>query len=648
MQPAETATPRESDAHILESFDALREKRFEDAIQAAERALSADPAGALYALALVAGALGTSARAIAMLEEAHRHDPEALEIVEVLSAVHARVGHVNEGLYYAKLATALSSRPLLAKAPTEKLGGFFSNLERGQTDYHLARARRHLEQGNAAEAIADATAQLDLTPGDADSLRLLALASIRLQETGRAINVGRSLLHSPDATAEDLSNHASALASHGLFALADACHQMAETAAPEDPLPGQRRLFDLARDPDKSAEERHKAHAHWRERHADRFVPRPLEGDRSFDPDRKLSVGYLCGEIFGRDVTELLGLLLETHRAEGARAICYVEGRRSDLPTEHLIRLAHRWTDIEGVDDETTCQIMRGDRLDLLVDLAGFSAGGRPLVLCRRPAPSIVGFACSAADEMPGVDALLVHGAETARIQKRHVIACARPPVAWHPPALAPSLAPRDFDDPQRIGVLGDPAQLTPTRIGWLAEILHALPETRLAIVGGRDRGPAERAVGAFADFGLRSRVDLVDAAENRFATGFELFRHIDLAVLVAPTDGYLETCRALWMGVPVVVAPDAGRSASVLAAAGRAEWIAGDRESFIAATAAMAADRARLANIRMEMRAEIASSPLLDIAGFASTIRDAYRQAWRTACAPHRQPHSEHIDAVA
>ena len=48
---------------------------------------------------------------------------------------------------------------------------------------------------------------------------------------------------------------------------------------------------------------------------------------------------------------------------------------------------ATKWHNIVGKNDDQVAQLIRDDRIDLLVDLTMHMARGRPLVLARKPAP---------------------------------------------------------------------------------------------------------------------------------------------------------------------------------------------------------------------------------------------------------------------
>ena len=91
-------------------------------------------------------------------------------------------------------------------------------------------------------------------------------------------------------------------------------------------------------------------------------------------------------------------------------------------------------------------------------------------------------------------------------------------------------------------------------------------------------------------------------------------------------------------MGVPVITL--AGRThaarvgVSLLSNAGLPELIAANADDYIRIAVQLAADTARLAELRATMRGRMAASPLMDAPRFARNVEHAYREMWRAWCA--------------
>lgn len=635
-----------TEARLREAVAALEAELHDEVIRTCEAVLAADPlcAEALLLLGLVTYDLGEPSQAIAFLEKAHDLDPRRQEIAEALAAILARIGKVGDALFYAKLATTLEPHPALPNLLPERLGTFFGNLQSGNPQFYLDRAERQWQAGDFAAAAADCKRQLEATPGDARTLRLLARASRHSQQFDAAIAAYHAILHGGDAPGpEDLAGLADALAAAGRHAEAAACQDGAEISAPDDPRIASARLARLAVYPPHDGEEIAAAHAAWSRRHAAQIRPHGPVIARDWDSERPLRVAYLSGAFRRSDFAELFVPVLQGHRREAVEAYCYGSGAHKDGITEIVIQAAAKWTDIDGVDDETVWEILRGDEIDVAVDLSGHFEGGRPLVFARGAAP--VSLAWLGYPVPPGIPALnyFVTDAATwpdelpAPESGGQLWRLPRAPFAYRPPVHLPAVGelPAAQAGHPTFGAIGDLAAITPPLASAWAALLHALAGSRLLICNrfDQDRPALERVGELFAHFGLRHRVDLINAGDN-FKSEFDFYHHVDLALDLGTPAATVENCRALWMGVPLLAR--AGRhaatrgAAGLLAAAGRGAWCAGDTTDLVATASDLTADLARLADLRQGLRAELGRSALGDVAGLAREIESAYRAMWR------------------
>ena len=87
-------------------------------------------------------------------------------------------------------------------------------------------------------------------------------------------------------------------------------------------------------------------------------------------------------------------------------------------------------------------------------------------------------------------------------------------------------------------------------------------------------------------------------------------------------------------MGVPVVTMRGqryiAHQGETILQAAGLAEWIATDREDYIAKAVSFASDLDKLANTRAGLRKQVLNSPIYDTARFAINFEQTLRGMWQ------------------
>jgi protein O-GlcNAc transferase len=174
------------------------------------------------------------------------------------------------------------------------------------------------------------------------------------------------------------------------------------------------------------------------------------------------------------------------------------------------------------------------------------------------------------------------------------------------------------------------------------AEILLRTPNSRLLIAaGGLQANELQQEIKRrFERHGVEpKRVDLL--GKQSFADYLSLHHQADIYLDTFPVNGHTVTCHALWMGLPVVTL--AGEvhcqrlGASVLNNLGTSEWIAGDPQEYVRIAAGLAGDLPKLATLRATMREWMKKSPLLDAAGFAREVEEAYRRVWEEWCGAAR-----------
>lgn len=396
------------------------------------------------------------------------------------------------------------------------------------------------------------------------------------------------------------------------------------------------RNFDAALTPAELLQE----HRRWEERHAQVTPLGPAPG-RDRDPDRRLRVGYVSPDFLQHVVIHFFEPALAHHDPAAVEATRYSDVLLGDAVTERLRSLAHGWRPIHGLSDDEVAGLVRADRIDILVDLAGHT-GGRLGLFARRPAPVQVTWL-----GYPGTTGL-------SSIHYRLTDAVADPPgeppchteglvrlpggfCAYRPAADAPPVSPPPCHERGCVtfGSLHKLAKLNDAVLDLWSELLRAVPSARLLIFRDCLRGGvAEDFRQRFLRRGLGEERVLLRHQVEGPGGYLAVYREVDVLLDAFPWGGHATACEALWMGVPVVTLRGdrhAGRMvASVLTQVGRGELIAGTREEYVATAAGLAADPERLAALRSGLRDQVRRSPLCDGAAFTRQLEAAYRDMWR------------------
>ena len=126
-------------------------------------------------------------------------------------------------------------------------------------------------------------------------------------------------------------------------------------------------------------------HLRWSRQHAEplkQFI-QPHQNDR--DPDRPLRIGYVSADFRTHACAFCLEHLLAAHDPRNFEVICYAQVVRPDEVTRRIQSHARLWRSTVGVPDEALAAIIRGDRVDILIDLKVHTAENRLLVFAPSP-----------------------------------------------------------------------------------------------------------------------------------------------------------------------------------------------------------------------------------------------------------------------
>ena len=111
--------------------------------------------------------------------------------------------------------------------------------------------------------------------------------------------------------------------------------------------------------------------------------------DRVISPnrDRKLNIGLVSPDFCRHAVSYFIEPLLEEWRNCDLNLFLYAAGSVRDSYTERLMGKAGKWRDIAYSNDELVIKQIIKDEIDILIDLAGHTAGNRLPLFAQKPAP---------------------------------------------------------------------------------------------------------------------------------------------------------------------------------------------------------------------------------------------------------------------
>jgi protein O-GlcNAc transferase len=381
----------------------------------------------------------------------------------------------------------------------------------------------------------------------------------------------------------------------------------------------------------------------WWERYGQAIIkevePKPLLNNR--DPERPLRVGYVSGDFKSHSASFLFSLIVMRH-SEAVEPFCYftAPGQSFDdwttLYTQETT-LRH----VFGHDAPTVADLIRRDKIDILVDLSAYSNYGRLDIFCLKPAPIqvtawgyILGTGLPTVDYIFGDPIALPFKDQEHFSEKIVHLPCIIPYVG---PMYGPEVSPPPSanGDLFTFGAFSRPSKVNKQTLRLWGDVLRAVPKSRLLFkVPLTDHKPYREQV--MRGLGVEAH-RVVFESYSPHDKHLAAWSRVDLALDPYPAAGGVTMVEALWQGVPHVT-----RSGnriinrigpSVYSLLGLEDFIAYDEPEYVFIARRWATEgRKTLGDWRGRLRELMFRSPLAQ--GYLESVEATYRDLWREWCA--------------
>jgi predicted O-linked N-acetylglucosamine transferase (SPINDLY family) len=696
--PKPEPASREMEANVLHLLGRLacEAARYDQAVEQIGRAIAIAPSASFYLdHGLALWAAGRRDAAVAACESAIRLDPTLVEAAQLLGSLYAEQGQWEQAAQH--FGRAVARKPQWAQARyslsfalgqigrlDEAVAGFrqvlalqpnnaaaYNDLARilsrqQKLDEALAACRQAIlhnpklphaydtlaliqkQKCNVHEAIAAIRQAIALKPDFAEAYANLALLLRLVGAVDEAVDASRQGAALRPDYPPLLINLATMLAEEGRIDEALTASRRAAETSPRDPSAHSTCLLLMHYQTDVDARGIFAEHKRWNDLHAAPLAQTIRVHDNDRSPGRRLRIGYVSPDFREHSVAYFLENLLAHHDSAAVEIFCYANVFSPDAVTARLKQLPVVWRDTLPLEDDQLEQMIRQDRIDILVDLAGHTSGNRVLVFARKPAPvqvTYLGYPDTTgltAMDYRLTDAIADPPGQNDNLNSEKLIRlartflCYRPLDSSPPVGLVAALAAGQVT----FGSFNTLQKINPPLVRLWSQILHQVPGSRILLKnnGYTSQGAQQNTRQLFADHGITSDRITLAARVPAKADHLALYGRIDVALDTFPYHGTTTTCEAMWMGVPVITLAGAMHmsrvGASLLHAVGLDDLVATTPDQYVQLAVNLAQDINRLVELRAGLRARMIQSPLMDAAGFARDMEAVYRQIWRNWCA--------------
>ena len=612
------------DAHynlgnVLKELGLLDEavKSYNKAIQ-----LKPDYVDAHYNLSVALKDLKQLEKSIQSCVKAIQLKPDYAEAYNNLGATLQELGRLDEAVKSYNKATKL--KPDYADA--------YNNL--GVTLQELGRLDEAVKRYNQA---------IKINPDYAEAYSNLGVVQRELGQLEEAINNYNKAIQLKPDYADAYSNLGNTLQDQGQLDEAVECYNQAIKLQPDLSMAYNNRNCALNYFSELTQTDVFQKHLEFEEQFGLKILKDKQTVRLNKSKNTRLRVGYISADFNSHSVGYFFEPLLKHHDHYIINTYCYYNNIKEDSTTKRLIDVSEHWRSIIRMNDKDIINLIRKDKINILIDLSGHTKGNRLTVFSHNPAPIQVTwlgypnttglssidyrFTDEIADPISEADKF--HSEELVRLPKGFLCYQGNESVSTN--KALPCLK-RGYIT---FGSFNNLTKITPQVIKIWSRILQAVPNSHLLLKSKQlsDSSTKSRYLELFKEEGIsEDRLELHSWMPEKDGH-LRLYGHVDIGLDPFPYNGTTTTCEALWMGTPVItILGDRHVSrvgASILTHVGLEEFIATDIDEYINMAIKYANNMDSIKSIRAGLRHNMKNSDLCNADAFARDVEKALDEMW-------------------
>ena len=360
---------------------------------------------------------------------------------------------------------------------------------------------------------------------------------------------------------------------------------------------------------------------------------------KKISKNKKIKIGYLCGEFREQATSILMTEVWEKHNKEDFEIIAFDSGwDDKSLRRNRIIKAFDKFIDISKVSDFDAAKLIYKEQIDILINLNGFFGTGRPVVFSYRPAGiqiNYLGFPGTIGSKY--IDYILcdqtVVPIESKKFYNEKII--------YFPDSYQANDTKRNISDkkflreelslPKKSFVFccfNNNYKITPNMFDVWARLLKKIDNSVLWLIEGNSE--------ATENLKKEAKIRNIDASRLIFAKRMKLEDHLarhknaDLFLDTLPYNAHTTASDSLWAGLPVLTCLGKafpGRvAASLLRSLDLPELITYSENEYVAKAEELALNPERLRVIKNKLDTNKFSQPLFNAELFCRSLESAFK----------------------
>ena len=351
----------------------------------------------------------------------------------------------------------------------------------------------------------------------------------------------------------------------------------------------------------------------------------------------KIRVGFVSGDFKNHPVAFFLENVLKNFDKEKFELYAYSTISFEDETTKRLKQYFDQWLNFGGLSGENVAKKVREDKIHILIDLSGHTAGNALGLFAYKSAPiqvSWLGYFASTA--LKQMDYILVDKYGVKREEEKYfsekVIYLPDTRLCFSEPQIEfneNNSIPFDKNSYITFGSYQNISKVTDEVLKAWSEILSKTINSRMRIQFPQIDLESQRKdfENRLISFGIDlSRIDLCPKSSRE--EYLKSYSEVDIVLDTFPYNGGTTTCEAMYMGVPIVTIEGnniiSRQTGGFLSLVGLIDWIAKDKEDYVKKAIGLSEDIISIREIRKSLRNKMKTSPIMDCEMFTRNFEDA------------------------
>ncbi len=324
-----------------------------------------------------------------------------------------------------------------------------------------------------------------------------------------------------------------------------------------------------------------------------------------------IHIAYLSPDLYNHPVGRLLIAILKTHDHKRFKVTILSDGTHNDSLTSQIADNAHEFIPICTLDNTALSKTIQHKKIDVLIDLAGHTAGNRLSLFAQRVAPvQLAWLGYFGTTGLKNMDAVVLGEAHCNIATQAFYSENLKTVPGTHFVYQAPSYLPARGHVPAkhiRFASFNNTAKLNTELIACWSRILQLCPASTLTLKWKTLCDPtfAQHLANRFASFGISPERLILEPHSDHLKM-LESYSAVDIALDPFPYSGGITSFEALSMGVPLITypwqRPASRQGAALLRHLGYEELVAESSSEYIQLAVALANDTERRAKLHAEL----------------------------------------------